>query len=33
MIFGPQTGKVDRPRDLELSVWERYRPLLAGRPD
>jgi para-nitrobenzyl esterase len=33
MIFGPQTGKVDRPRDSELSVWERYRPLLAGRPD
>jgi para-nitrobenzyl esterase len=30
MIFGRRTGAVDGPRNVELSVWERYRPLLAG---
>jgi para-nitrobenzyl esterase len=30
MIFGARTGLVDRPRDPELSVWERYRPLTAA---
>jgi para-nitrobenzyl esterase len=27
MIFGARTGLVDRPRDPELAIWERYRPL------
>ena len=30
MIFGRRTGSVDGPRNAELSLWERYRPLLAG---
>jgi para-nitrobenzyl esterase len=30
MIFGAHTGLVDRPRDPELAVWERYRPLTAA---
>jgi para-nitrobenzyl esterase len=30
MIFGEQTGAVDGPRDVELSVWENYRPLRVG---
>jgi para-nitrobenzyl esterase len=29
MIFGPHTGAIDAPRDTELAVWERHRPLLA----
>ena len=29
MVFGHQTGAVDGPRNEELSVWERYRPLFA----
>jgi para-nitrobenzyl esterase len=32
MIFGAKTGPVDRPRDPELAIWERYRPLVAGVP-
>ena len=31
MIFGHRTGTVDGPRNEELSVWERYRPLLRPR--
>jgi para-nitrobenzyl esterase len=30
MVFGPRTGAVERPRDDELAVWERYRPLFAA---
>jgi para-nitrobenzyl esterase len=30
MIFGRHTGAADAPGDAELSVWERYRPLLLG---
>ena len=29
MVFGRQTGAIDGPRNAELSVWERYRPLFA----
>ena len=29
MVFGPRTGAVDGPRDTELAVWERYRPLFS----
>jgi para-nitrobenzyl esterase len=32
MIFGPQTGVEDMPRNRELSIWERYRPLFVGAP-
>jgi para-nitrobenzyl esterase len=32
MIFGARTGLVDRPRNGELGVWERYRPLPVGVP-
>lgn len=27
MVFGAHTGLVDAPRDSELAVWERFRPL------
>jgi hypothetical protein len=30
MVFGRRTGAVDAPRNEELAVWERYRPLLTG---
>jgi para-nitrobenzyl esterase len=30
MVFGRQSGPVDGPRNQELSVWEKYRPLFAG---
>jgi hypothetical protein len=33
MVFGHQTGAVNGPRNQELSVWERYRPLPAGPSD
>jgi len=29
MVFGPRTGAVDAPRNSELAVWERYRPLFS----
>jgi para-nitrobenzyl esterase len=32
MVFGQQSGAVDAPRNQELSVWERYRPLGATLP-
>jgi para-nitrobenzyl esterase len=32
MIFGARTGLVDAPRDEELSVLERHRPLVSGVP-
>jgi para-nitrobenzyl esterase len=32
MVFGPRTGVVEAPRDAELAVWQRYRPLFTGRP-
>jgi para-nitrobenzyl esterase len=32
MIFGRHTGLADAPRDRELAVFERYRPLPATRP-
>jgi para-nitrobenzyl esterase len=34
MMFGPTTGAVEAPRDPELAVWSRYRPLattVSGR--
>ena len=30
MVFGRNTGPVEAPRDAELAVWERYRPLYAS---
>ncbi len=30
MVFGRHSGVVEAPRDAELAVWERYRPLVAG---
>jgi para-nitrobenzyl esterase len=30
MIFGPESGAADAPRDAELATWEHYRPLFAG---
>jgi para-nitrobenzyl esterase len=30
MVFGRRTGAVDGPRNVELAVWERYRPLLSS---
>jgi len=30
MMFGQRTGVVDGPRDDELAIWERYRPLGAA---
>lgn len=32
MVFGPRTAAVDGPRNEELSIWERYRPLRATSP-
>lgn len=32
MVFGPETRLVDRPRDRELGVLERHRPLVSGVP-
>jgi para-nitrobenzyl esterase len=29
MLFGRQSGAVDGPRDTELSVWAKHRPLFA----
>jgi para-nitrobenzyl esterase len=29
MVFGRQTGATDGPRNAELAVWERYRPLFS----
>ena len=29
MVFGRQTGAIDGPRNAELAVWERYRPLFS----
>jgi para-nitrobenzyl esterase len=29
MVFGPRTGAVDAPRNAELAIWERYRPLFS----
>jgi para-nitrobenzyl esterase len=29
MIFGPRTRPIDGPRNPELTVWERYRPLFS----
>ena len=31
MLFGARSGLVDAPRDRELAVFERYRPLPAAR--
>ena len=32
MIFGAQTGLVDAPRNEELAILERHRPLVSGVP-
>jgi para-nitrobenzyl esterase len=32
MVFGPRTRVVDAPRNTELAIWERYRPLFVGAP-
>jgi hypothetical protein len=32
MIFGARTELVDAPRDLELAVLERHRPLMPAVP-
>jgi para-nitrobenzyl esterase len=32
MVFGPDSGVVDAPRDDELALFERYRPLRSGVP-
>jgi para-nitrobenzyl esterase len=32
MIFGAETGRVDAPRNEELGVLERHRPLVSGVP-
>jgi para-nitrobenzyl esterase len=29
MIFGRRTGAIDAPRDAELAIWERYRPVFS----
>ena len=29
MVFGRQTGAADGPRNVELAIWERYRPLFS----
>jgi para-nitrobenzyl esterase len=29
LVFGPRTGEIERPRDAELAVLERYRPLAS----
>jgi len=31
MVFGHHTGATDGPRNAELAVWERYRPLFSPR--
>jgi para-nitrobenzyl esterase len=33
MIFGPRSGMEDAPRNDELSLFGRYRPLRSGVPD
>jgi para-nitrobenzyl esterase len=33
MMFGPTTGAVEGPRDHELTVWDRYRPLATTVSD
>jgi para-nitrobenzyl esterase len=33
MVFGRRTGAENAPRDAELAVWERYRPLPARVSD
>jgi para-nitrobenzyl esterase len=30
MMFGRQTGAIEGPRNAELAVWERYRPLFSS---
>jgi hypothetical protein len=32
MIFGRHSGMEDAPRDDELSLFRRYRPLRSGIP-
>jgi para-nitrobenzyl esterase len=32
MVFGPRTGVVKGPRNDELAIWERYRPLYVAAP-
>jgi hypothetical protein len=32
MIFGPQSGLADAPRDDELSLFGRHRPLRSRVP-
>ena len=32
MVFGHRSAAVDGPRNEELAIWERYRPLLATSP-
>jgi hypothetical protein len=32
MVFGTRTRVVDAPRNTELAIWERYRPLFVGAP-
>jgi para-nitrobenzyl esterase len=32
MVFGHRTGAVKGPRNDELAIWERYRPLYAAAP-
>ena len=32
MVFGAQTALRDAPRDAELAVFERHRPLVSGVP-
>ncbi len=30
MVFGRHSGLAERPRDAELAIWEKHRPLFAG---
>jgi hypothetical protein len=32
MVFGPDSGVVEAPRDHELALFERYRPLRSAVP-
>jgi para-nitrobenzyl esterase len=32
MVFGPLTGVQEAPRDAELAIWEKYRPLTGVNP-
>ena len=32
MIFGARTELLDAPRDAELAILERHRPLVSGVP-